>query len=81
MGNVNRFAFVCMQHDLSRAVRLNNLFDNDSYLIAMANDSATSPGGKSCVFSCQTIHRCSLLTGPLLCSICGFHGDGGEYRL
>lgn len=45
-GNINRFAFLCVQHDLSRAVRLNNLFDNDSYLIAMANDSATSPGGK-----------------------------------
>lgn len=45
-GNINRFAFLCVQHDLSRAVRLNNLFDHDSNLIAMANDSATSPGGK-----------------------------------
>ena len=45
-GNINRFAFLCVQHDLSRAVRLNNLFDHDSYMIAMANDSATSPGGK-----------------------------------
>lgn len=45
-GNINHFAFLCLQHDLSRAVRLNNLFDNDSYLIAMANDSATSPGGE-----------------------------------
>jgi len=45
-GNINRFAFLCVQHDLSRAVRLNNLFDHDSYLIAMANDSATSPGCK-----------------------------------
>lgn len=44
LGNVNRFAFLCVQHDLVRAVRLNNVFENDSHLLAMANDSATSPG-------------------------------------
>jgi ABC-type Mn2+/Zn2+ transport system ATPase subunit len=44
LGNINRFAFLCMQNDLSRAVRLVNLFENDEYLIAMSNDSATSPG-------------------------------------
>jgi hypothetical protein len=47
MGNVNRFAFFCVQHDLHRAVRLNNVFDNDSHLIAMSNDSATTSGSKS----------------------------------
>jgi hypothetical protein len=44
MGNLNRFAFFCVQHDLHRAVRLNNVFDNDSHLIAMSNDSATTSG-------------------------------------
>lgn len=44
MGNVNRFAFFCFQHDMHRAVRLNNVFENDSHLIAMANDSPTTSG-------------------------------------
>ncbi|KAI2488919.1 hypothetical protein MHU86_25973 [Fragilaria crotonensis] len=42
-GNVNMFAFACLQDDIHRAVRLNQLFKNDSHLVAMANDSATSP--------------------------------------
>ena len=44
-GNVNMFAFACLQDDIHRAVRLNQLFKNDSHLVAMANDSATSPEG------------------------------------
>lgn len=44
-GNVNKFAFTCVQHDLHRAVRLNELFDHDNRLMSMAADSATSPEG------------------------------------
>jgi hypothetical protein len=42
-GNMNKFAFSCLQHDLHRIIRLNELFDHDSHLIAMANDSPISP--------------------------------------
>jgi hypothetical protein len=45
-GNVNYFAYHCVLHDIHRAVRLNELFDHDNNLVAMSNDSATSPGGK-----------------------------------
>lgn len=45
-GNMNFFAFTCVKHDLHRAVRLNELFDHDSHLVAMSNKSATSPDGK-----------------------------------
>jgi len=44
-GNINKFAFTCLQHDLHRTVRLNELFDHDNHLTAMANDSPTSPEG------------------------------------
>jgi hypothetical protein len=44
-GNMNMFAYTCLQHDIHRAVRLNELFSHDSHLLAMANDSATSPEG------------------------------------
>lgn len=45
-GNMNMFAFTCFKDDIHRAVRLNELFDHDSHLVAMANDSAMSPDGK-----------------------------------
>lgn len=43
-GNINRFSFLCFQNDVHRVIRLNELFDHDAHLVAMANDSATSPG-------------------------------------
>mmetsp|Transcript_30627 Transcript_30627/g.46378 ORF Transcript_30627/g.46378 Transcript_30627/m.46378 type:complete len:824 (+) Transcript_30627:25-2496(+) len=43
LGNINFFAYTCFEHDIHRAVRLNKLFSHDSYLVAMANDSATPP--------------------------------------
>jgi energy-coupling factor transporter ATP-binding protein EcfA2 len=46
-GNINKFAFTCVQHDLHRTVRLNELFDYDNRLTAMATESPTSPEGKS----------------------------------
>jgi hypothetical protein len=46
-GNINRFAFTCLEQDLHRTVRLNDLFDNDSNLAAMAQaDNAVSPESK-----------------------------------
>jgi energy-coupling factor transporter ATP-binding protein EcfA2 len=42
-GNMNFFAFQCLKHDLHRAVRLNELFDHESRLAAVSNNSATSP--------------------------------------
>jgi len=42
-GNMNFFAFNCLKHDLHRAVRLNELFDHDSRLVALSNNSANSP--------------------------------------
>merc|ERR1712071_389265 len=43
LGNINKFAFICFRDDLHRAVRLNELFDNDSHLPVMAKESAVSP--------------------------------------
>jgi len=45
-GNINKFAFTCLEHDLHRTVRLNELFDDDSNLAAMAQaESAAPPDG------------------------------------
>mmetsp|Transcript_28078 Transcript_28078/g.39470 ORF Transcript_28078/g.39470 Transcript_28078/m.39470 type:complete len:860 (-) Transcript_28078:101-2680(-) len=43
LGNMNMFAYTCVRDDMHRAVRLNELFDHDTRLVAMAEDSATSP--------------------------------------
>ena len=59
-GNVNMFAFACVQDDIHRAVRLNQLFKNDSHLVAMANDSATSPEGKSLYFFSTRSRNCGI---------------------
>jgi len=42
-GGMNKYSFMCVQHDLHRTVRLNELFDHDSHLIATATETATSP--------------------------------------
>lgn len=44
-GCINKFVFQCLQDDLHRTVRLNELFDHDNHLIAMARDSPTPPEG------------------------------------
>jgi hypothetical protein len=44
-GNINKFAFTCLQHDLHRTVRLNELFEHRSNLAAMSAFSVTSPDG------------------------------------
>lgn len=49
-GNVNKFAFMCVLHDLHRTVRLSELFDHDRHLIAMANESPTTPEGMLIMF-------------------------------
>jgi len=42
-GNLNKFAFIQVQNQIHRSVRIHELFDHDSHLTALASDSATSP--------------------------------------
>jgi len=44
-GNINKFSFSCVQHDLHRQVRLNQLFDHDNHLLSLATETTTLPGG------------------------------------
>lgn len=55
-GNMNYFAYTCLHDDIHRAVRLNQLFNHDSHLVAMAADSATSPDG---TYKCRRCCCCS----------------------
>jgi hypothetical protein len=58
MGNANQFAMTCFKHDLHRMVRLNRLFnDHESHLVAMATQTATSPGGTLVFFVCDACFR------------------------
>lgn len=45
-GNLNAFAFSCFKDDIHRTVRLYDLFEHESHLVAIAEHSATSPEGK-----------------------------------
>lgn len=45
-GNINKFAFTCLEHDLHRIVRLNEIFEDHNNLAAMTADSTTSPESK-----------------------------------
>ena len=51
-GNINKFAFVCLEHDMHRIVRLDEIFEDHNNLAAMAADSATSPESKFLPASC-----------------------------
>jgi len=42
-GNLNKFAFINVQNQIHRSVRIQELFDHDSHLTALASDGATSP--------------------------------------
>ena len=42
-GNLNKYAFVQVQNQIHRSVRIQELFDHDSHLSALAADGATSP--------------------------------------
>ena len=42
-GNLNKFAFIQVQNQIHRSVRIHELFDHDSHLTALASDGATSP--------------------------------------
>lgn len=55
-GNLNAFAFSCFKDDIHRTVRLYDLFEHDSHLVAVAEHSATSPEGKLGIF-CATVCR------------------------
>ena len=42
-GNINKFAYTCVQHDIHRNVRLHELFGHDSHLTALSIESSMSP--------------------------------------
>lgn len=44
-GNLNAFAYSCFKDDIHRTVRLYDLFEHESHLVAVAEHSATSPEG------------------------------------
>lgn len=46
-GNINHYAYVCVQDELHRMIRYRQVFVHDNHLIAMANDSPTSPEGNN----------------------------------
>jgi hypothetical protein len=54
-GNINKFAFACLQHDIHRSVRLNELFDHDSHLTALSNESPISPECKHKCLVCAVL--------------------------
>ena len=56
LGNINRYSFACFRDEMHKAIRLNELFDHDSHLVAMSKASAVSPGGM-----CQTNDFCLFL--------------------
>jgi hypothetical protein len=59
-GNINKFSFSCLQHDLHRQVRLNQLFDNDSHLLSLALDSPISPECKCHLCNAENILSVSI---------------------
>lgn len=46
-GNINHYAYVCVQDELHRTIRYRQVFRQDNHLLAMANDSPTSPEGNT----------------------------------
>lgn len=45
-GNINKFAYSCLEHDLHRTVRVYELFGQDNRLTTLASETTQSPGGK-----------------------------------
>ena len=43
LGNINKFAFSCVENDMHRTIRLTTVFEHDNHLSTLAADSATSP--------------------------------------
>ena len=58
-GNINKFASSCLEHDMHRQIRLNELFDQDNHLQALAVESATSPEGKYFLLATMMICFCN----------------------
>lgn len=82
LGNINFFAYTCFEHDIHRAVRLNKLFSHDSYLVAMANDSATPPQGMTITFLfLQKYIRNTNITHGETCSFWPVYGYCCIYQL
>jgi hypothetical protein len=44
-GNINQFAYTCVQDEIHRHVRIRQVFERDNHLTALAMDSAVSPDG------------------------------------
>lgn len=44
-GNMNKFAFSCVQDEMHRVIRFEQVFAVDHHLTAIAQDSAVSPEG------------------------------------
>jgi hypothetical protein len=44
-GNINHYAYACVQDELHRTIRYRQVFVQDNHLTAIANDSPTSPEG------------------------------------
>lgn len=44
-GNINKFAFSCVQDEMHRTIRYRQVFEHENHLTAMATDSPTSPEG------------------------------------
>ena len=42
-GNLNNFSFMYVRNQIHRSVRIQELFNHDAHLTALANDSASSP--------------------------------------
>jgi len=90
LGNINRYSFACFRDEIHRSVRLTELFDHDSYLVAMSADSAVSPGGKFSIYFYKNILFLPHLVDTIfliMClflyyfSLCGFYRGGSEHIL
>jgi len=46
LGNMNKFAILCVEHEMNRSVRVNGLFDDPNVLAAVVSESVASPASK-----------------------------------
>lgn len=82
-GNINRFSFTCLQHDLHRTIRLYRIFERDDHLVKLNEDSATSPEGEQQFVTWTCVFVDSNLT-PVPAtwySVCKLHESYCEYKL
>ena len=86
-GGMNKYSFICFQHDMHRTIRLHELFDHDSHLLATATESTTSPEGMYGMthhgwkefpkrIDITVWNRISDTVSRFARSLCQFHGCG-----